>query len=941
MRRFAAPLSWNIRRFVVPVIVIATICGVAAVPASAAPGDPDTTFGTNGTVLTSFANVAEAGSVLIQPADGKIVASGFTTGTFPNPDDAAIARYNTDGTLDSGFGTGGKLIVPGFGAQDDQTVARMAVQSDGKLLLPACVKDPALLVGEDLVARRLLANGSTDTSYGTNGTATAGAVFRLASGDYCTVADSAIEPGDGKLLVLWRPVPETQNLYVTRFDTDGTPDSGFGSSGTAHATFVDSQGTPMAAYPNDMKIQSDGKIVVVAGRSSVELARFNTDGTLDSGFGSGGEVIHTSANSIFFSGESLGLVGGQIIVGGGIWNPSRGGGVNDCALWRYNSNGTIDATFGTGGLAQNPGPGSASCDVNSMAIQSDGKIVGSGSQLARFNADGSLDTSFGSSGFAFLTGIGGDRINQIALQSDGKIVGAGWRPGGTTATFVVYRWLSGASGGSKANQTITVTTHAPSSAVYSSSFSVAASAPGGAVTFSSAGVCSNSGSTFTMTSGTGTCKVKYDQAGSSTYNPAPEVIESVTAQKKGQTISFAALADKRAGDPDFAVSASASSGLAVTFAAAGSCTVSGTTVHLTGLGTCSITGSQAGNANYSAATAVARTFTVANPSQAAPGTSGSGIVSSPAATKYTVKELTSVDVLGLSKQVKGVLQPPTAAKLGFQAYEEVVPQSCIGLFGFNFYCWEDVDHPLAYGSGAVNGTQGGDVIAVGAGHAVNVGAGHVIAVGSGNVIAVGAGHVKAPASGGWELTQSGQVICVGSGNQSGPGTGGVIAVGAGHVVNVGAGTVITVGSGNVIAVGAGHVVPINEYLTQNQLTQLTALPAGKLSQILTTSVASRSTAAFDGYIGHGIAAVHKATAKTKTLATAHAKFTSAGTQRVVLKFTAAGKRLIAKLAKQNGARAKAHKRLLKLKLTIKEQFKPKGGKVAAAKHTFTVAPRRP
>ena len=88
----------------------------------------------------------------------------------------------------------------------------------------------------------------------------------------------------------------------------------------------------------------------------------------------------------------------------------------------------------------------------------------------------------------------------------------------------------------KANQTITVTTHAPASAVFGASFGVAANAPGGVVTFSSSGVCSNSGSTFTMTSGTGTCSVTYNQAGSADYSAAPQVVESVTAQKASQSI---------------------------------------------------------------------------------------------------------------------------------------------------------------------------------------------------------------------------------------------------------------------------------------------------------------------------------------------------------------------------------------------------------------------
>src|SRR5207247_3507379 len=129
------------------------------------------------------------------------------------------------------------------------------------------------------------------------------------------------------------------------------------------------------------------------------------------------------------------------------------------------------------------------------------------------------------------------------------------------------------------SQAITVPTHAPATAVFDSGFTVVAAGggSGNAVAYSRAGVCSNTGATYTMTSGTGTCTVKYDQAGDSNYNAAPQVTDSVTAQKANQTISFGTLPDKTFGDPDFTVSATASSGLTVSFGASGQCTVSGTT----------------------------------------------------------------------------------------------------------------------------------------------------------------------------------------------------------------------------------------------------------------------------------------------------------------------------------------------------------------------------
>ena len=87
-----------------------------------------------------------------------------------------------------------------------------------------------------------------------------------------------------------------------------------------------------------------------------------------------------------------------------------------------------------------------------------------------------------------------------------------------------------------------------------------------------------------------------------------------TINKADQTITFAALADKTYGDADFSVSASATSGLAVSFSASGDCTVSGSTVHITGAGSCTVSASQAGNNNYNAAPDVPRSFSIAKAS---------------------------------------------------------------------------------------------------------------------------------------------------------------------------------------------------------------------------------------------------------------------------------------------------------------------------------------
>ena len=171
-----------------------------------------------------------------------------------------------------------------------------------------------------------------------------------------------------------------------------------------------------------------------------------------------------------------------------------------------------------------------------------------------------------------------------------------------SATFNAAPQVVEAVSAQKADQTIAVSSHAPSSAVFGSSFSVAATAPGGAVVFSSSGACSNSGATFTMTSGTGTCSVRYDQAGSANYNAAPQVVEAVSAQKADQTITVSTHAPSSAVfGSSFSVAATAPGG-AVDVLELGCVLELGATFTMTsGTGTCSVRYDQAGSANYNAA----------------------------------------------------------------------------------------------------------------------------------------------------------------------------------------------------------------------------------------------------------------------------------------------------------------------------------------------------
>jgi hypothetical protein len=155
------------------------------------------------------------------------------------------------------------------------------------------------------------------------------------------------------------------------------------------------------------------------------------------------------------------------------------------------------------------------------------------------------------------------------------------------------------------------------------SFTVGAAASSGLpVSFASetTPVCTVSGSTVTLAA-VGICTIQATQSGNGTYAAATPVTQSFQVTQASQTISFGALSKKTVGAAPFTVGATASSGLAVSFASTTTpvCTVSGATVTLVAAGTCTIQATQAGNADYAAALPADQSFAVmANPLQLVP-----------------------------------------------------------------------------------------------------------------------------------------------------------------------------------------------------------------------------------------------------------------------------------------------------------------------------------
>ena len=222
---------------------------------------------------------------------------------------------------------------------------------------------------------------------------------------------------------------------------------------------------------------------------------------------------------------------------------------------------------------------------------------------------------------ASVCAISGDTVTAIGA---GTCTLEASQPGDQTfhaAAQVQQSFTVGSPVPSLSDQTINFTSTPPASAtIGAADYTVAASASSGlAVAFSasagSAGICSVSGSTVSLL-GAGTCTILADQPGSAGYNPAPQAQQSFSIGRASQAISFSSMPPVPAavGGPDYPISASASSGLPVTFAAApasaGICTVSGSTVSLVGAGTCSVVANQGGNAVYDPADPVQQSFTV-------------------------------------------------------------------------------------------------------------------------------------------------------------------------------------------------------------------------------------------------------------------------------------------------------------------------------------------
>jgi len=389
---------------------------VFALPASlmAQAGTLDPSFGAGGIVLTANTG-ANAGAL---QGDGKILVAGSIS-TVQNAQQPGLLRYNSDGTLDSGFGAGGKVVIAGNNAGPAFAVA---VQTDGKILAAA----PANLL---LTVFRFNSNGSVDSTFGSNGATAiqaAGLFLDPASGGI------ALEP-DGRILVSTGQNEGEGLRIVARLLANGQLDSTFGSNGAA-PTFG---GDSVAVLPNGNILVGTGSVTSTYAPNGVVVTDFGIHGQTP-GFANdvGGFVVNNHSPT-----------GTRIITAGSIFtdpNLMLANRVSGFLLVSYKINGTLDNAFGIHGGVATPFPGNTFSRAFAVALQRNGDVVAVGQTaltdtgpsdfaLVRYNPDGSVDTTFGNSGFVttpFGTSVA--FANTVLIQIDGKIIAVGNSNNGTT-----------------------------------------------------------------------------------------------------------------------------------------------------------------------------------------------------------------------------------------------------------------------------------------------------------------------------------------------------------------------------------------------------------------------------------------------------------------------------------------------------------------------------
>ncbi len=331
------------------------------------------------------------------------------------------------GALDPTFGLAG-MTIP----DPNATAKAVAVEGDGKIVMLDQTN-----AGYDIL--RFNTDGSPDTTFGANGTVAATFGYGTTVLNLAVLSDGQIVVGGDNRYNTGPSLDQIEFLDIARFNRDGTPDTTYGSAGIAEFDVSGDANSIANVAPADMAVRADGTVVVAGtSTSAIALVQIAPTGALDPSFGAGGVVTTALAQDA----QATGIVlegDGKIVV--------TGGNEGELALLRYNADGSLDTTFGNGGIASEALPGATfagarvavDSSTNQLVVSAD-SYTATDSQtywtygqdyfgLFRFNDNGSLDTTFGAGGQVTTandttigTGSPGQMSNNLAVQADGKIL---------------------------------------------------------------------------------------------------------------------------------------------------------------------------------------------------------------------------------------------------------------------------------------------------------------------------------------------------------------------------------------------------------------------------------------------------------------------------------------------------------------------------------------
>jgi uncharacterized delta-60 repeat protein len=424
--------------------------------AVAADGDLDPTFGTGGFTLTGLtaAGFELPAKPIVQP-DGKVLICSTVATGGPSGNDMFIARFNADGSPDTGFDFDGQVTVD-FAGRGDGCNA-LALQADGKIVAVGTSTDTT--PNADFAVARVNADGSLDPTFGA-GTGTALVPFDL-GGNNSDTAGAVTMQADGKILVAgWAVVaPGNYDFAVVRLLPDGTRDTTFNSTGRVTVAF-DFPGTDGVDQADAIMVDDAGRIVL-GGVAETQpssfgfaLARLLPNGQLDHNFSADGRAtidFDLGATMSELSYQSILTRDGKIVMVGQADAGSGSTTNGDVAIARVLPDGSPDATFGIGGKVVVPFDQVTNGGDVATGVVEDaaGRLVVVGASVVdgtnfytrsfalRLMSDGSLDQSFGTFGKKVYNFDGdSDLATGVALQGTQAIMAGLTTSGSDTDNFV-------------------------------------------------------------------------------------------------------------------------------------------------------------------------------------------------------------------------------------------------------------------------------------------------------------------------------------------------------------------------------------------------------------------------------------------------------------------------------------------------------------------------